>query len=270
MKTKFFTVSIFIFLCLSCFSQDKLGYKIVLFETQFGDIKVKLFNETPLHRDNFIKLINEGFYDNLLFHRVIKNFMIQTGDPNSRDAKKGQMLGIGNPGYTIPAEINTRFIHKKGVLAAARQGDNVNPSRASSGSQFYVVQGQTYTDQQLDQVELHINSMNQKKIFDSLYISEINKIDKKELTADKKEEIVENCKILTYKKVSEIKPFKYTPEQREIYKSIGGSAHLDAAYTIFGEVIEGMDVVEKINNVLVDKNNRPENDIRIIKAKLLN
>jgi cyclophilin family peptidyl-prolyl cis-trans isomerase len=186
----------------------------VLISTSFGDIKVKLYNETPKHRDNFIKLVNEGYLNGTLFHRVIKNFMIQGGDPDSKTAKPGQMLGNGGPSYTIPAEIVAKFIHKKGVLAAAREGDNVNPNKESSGSQFYIVQGRKYDDATLDAIEKSINK-------------------------------------------------KFTEAQRQIYKTIGGAAHLDGNYTIFGEVYEGLDVVDKIANVAVDKNSRPLEDIKM-------
>jgi len=186
--------------------------RIIKIETSLGDMVVKLYNETPLHRDNMIKLINDGFYKDQLFHRVIKGFMIQGGDPHSAGAEKGQRLGDGGPGYTIPAEFNDKLIHKKGALAAARKGDADNPERASSGSQFYLVQGRVLTQEEID--------------------------------------------ILRQRGVANI-----SDENAEIYKTLGGTPHLDGAYTVFGEVIEGLDVLDAIASVPTDVYNRPVNDV---------
>ena len=191
---------------------DLKNMKKVLISTKFGDIKIALYNETPQHRDNFIKLVQKGFYDSLLFHRVINNFMIQGGDPNSKNAKPGQPLGIGGPGYTIPAEILPQFIHKKGALAAARQGDAVNPKKESSGSQFYIVQGNISDDEQLN----YFARMTGKT---------------------------------------------YSEEVKNIYKTIGGTPHLDGDYTVFGEVYEGLEVIDKIASVPVDGQSRPKEDL---------
>lgn len=179
--------------------------------TDYGDMKGVLYNETPQHRDNFVKLAKAGFFNGLLFHRVIQGFMIQGGDPDSKNAKPGQQLGSGGPAYTIPAEINPNFIHKKGALSAARQGDQVNPKKASSGSQFYVVQGQ--------------------------------KQDSQKLAAQY--------------------PGKYSISQLEAYKSFGGTPFLDGEYTVFGEVTEGLDVIDKIAAVQKDKSDRPLKDIKM-------
>ena len=194
---------------------------LVEFQTTKGNIKVKLYEETSMHKDNFIKLVVEGYYDGLLFHRVIRDFMIQTGDPLSKSAKSGVALGTGGPGYTIPAEIFPNLYHKKGALAAARTADNVNPQRESSGSQFYIVQGKKFTPDQLKAME---NS---------------------------------NAHI------------RFTPEQIKDYTTIGGTPHLDYAYTVFGEVIEGLDVVDKIAAVETDGRNRPLENIAILKATIL-
>jgi len=197
----------------------------VLIQTNYGDMVVRLSNETPLHRDNFLKLVKSNFYDSILFHRVINNFMIQAGDPNSKRAEKGQPLGNGGPGYTIPAEFRPDLFHKKGVIAAARMGDNVNPQKASSGSQFYIVQGKIFTDAGLDSTETF--RLNGRKI---------------------------------------------PKEQREVYKTIGGTPHLDQNYTVFGEVVKGLDVVDKIAAVATSKladRDRPLEDVRIIKARLI-
>ena len=197
----------------------------VLIQTTMGDITVRLSDSTPLHRDNFLKLVKKKFYDSVLFHRVIRNFMVQSGDPNSRSAKPGQSLGNGGPGYTIPAEFRPGLFHKKGMLAAARMGDNLNPQKASSGSQFYFVQGKVFTDAGLDSTETF--RMNGRKI-----------------------------------------PL----EQREVYKTIGGTPHLDQAYTVFGEVITGLEIIDKIAALETSKaqdRDRPIQDIRIISAKLV-
>ena len=191
---------------------------VIRFTTNHGKITVKLYPETPQHRDNFVKLVESGYYDGLLFHRVISEFMIQAGDPDSRNAEQTQSLGSGDTPYTIPAEIIfPRYYHKKGALAAARQGDYTNPQRASSGGQFYIVQGRTFSDEQLDMMQ------NQTGV-------------------------------------------SYSAEQRNIYKTLGGTPHLDGQYTVFGEVTEGFDVIEKISRVKTGEMDRPIENVRITKA----
>jgi cyclophilin family peptidyl-prolyl cis-trans isomerase len=190
-----------------------------------GTIVLRLYDSTPLHRDNFLRLVKSHYYDSVLFHRVIQNFMIQAGDPNSKTAKAGQPLGNGGPSYTIPSEFRSSLFHKKGALAAARMGDNVNPEKKSSASQFYIVQGRQFTDKELDSVE--VVRLNGKKL-----------------------------------------PL----EHREVYKTIGGTPQLDQNYTVFGEVIRGLDVVDKIAAVSTSKaqdRDRPLQDVKIIRAKLV-
>tara|TARA_B100000683_G_scaffold37495_1_gene32786 strand:+ start:24316 stop:24966 length:651 start_codon:yes stop_codon:yes gene_type:complete len=208
-----FLLSVFLgfFLSLSVFSQERTT---VLISTSFGDMVVELYNETPQHRDNFIKLVRERFYDGTLFHRIIPNFMIQGGDPDSKGAAPNVQLGNGGPGYTIPAEFVDGLFHKKGVLAAARLGDAVNPKKESSGSQFYLVQGQVYSEEKLRSFGLRSGKT-------------------------------------------------YNEEQTKTYGSIGGTPHLDGAYTVFGEVVKGLDVIELIANQKRDKNNRPLNDVKM-------
>ena len=214
-----FLISVFVglFLSLSLFSQERTT---VLISTSLGDMIVELYNETPQHRDNFIKLVEERFYDGTLFHRVIPSFMIQGGDPDSKGAAPNAQLGNGGPGYTVPAEFVDELFHKKGVLAAARLGDAVNPKKESSGSQFYLVQGQVFTEEKLWSFGLRSEK-------------------------------------------------KYTEKQIKTYGTIGGTPHLDGAYTVFGEVVKGLEVIELIANQKRDKNNRPLKDvemaIRIIK-----
>ncbi len=199
---------------LSCIAQTTSKQTKILLSTSHGDIKMVLYNETPKHRDNFIKLVNEAYFDGTLFHRVIQNFMIQGGDPESKMAKPGAMLGNGGPGYTVPAEFNTKFIHKKGALSAARMGDGVNPKKESSGSQFYVVQGKKSTKAELENI-------------------------------GKRNGIT------------------YTADQIEIYETVGGTPFLDMNYTVFGEVIEGFDVIDKIAAVKKGRADRPVEDIKM-------
>jgi cyclophilin family peptidyl-prolyl cis-trans isomerase len=191
---------------------------VAVFKTTAGDIKIMLYEEAPLHAENFAKLVRSGYYDSILFHRVIEGFMIQAGDPNSRKALEGQQLGDGGPGYTIPAEFRPQYFHKKGAVAAARLGDQVNPSKSSSGSQFYIVQGQVLNAGQLDML------------------------------------------------VQSGRHIAFTDEQKEAYTSAGGTPHLDNNYTVFGEVIQGLDVIDKIASSSADQRNRPLTDVRIIKA----
>jgi len=242
--------------------------KVALIKTKYGDIKILLYNKTPLHRDNFIKLINENFYDSLLFHRVIKNFMIQGGDPTSKNAKPNIMLGNGGPKYTIPAEFDTSLIHKKGVIAAAREGDNVNPNKESSSSQFYIVQGQKVTDEQLDLIEKQIN-FHIKQDYIKEYISNPeNAYAKKKLISLQENrdntginKLIQEIEFKEKEHLDSIANFKYSIKQREIYKVLGGTPHLDMNYTVFGEIISGMNILDSIANVKTDRNNRPLDDI---------
>jgi peptidyl-prolyl cis-trans isomerase B (cyclophilin B) len=228
---KIFFVGINLFLVITCIAQKDSTIKKkdrkrdVLMQTTMGDIVIRLSDSTPLHRDNFLKLVKVGYYDSVLFHRVIKDFMIQGGDPNSRRAGAGKPLGDGGPGYTVPAEFRKTLFHKKGALAAARMGDNANPTKASSGSQFYIAQGKVFTDAGLDSVEIF--RLGGRKI-----------------------------------------PI----EQRQVYKTIGGTPHLDQGYTVYGEVVKGLDIVDKIAAVETSRaqdRDRPLQDVRIIKAKLI-
>ena len=237
---------------------------IVSIQTTLGEIKVKLYNETPLHRDNFIKLVKEGFYNNSLFHRVIKNFMVQGGDPDSIGAPSGKMLGTGGPGYTIPAEIHyPQFFHKRGALAAARQGDEANPNRESSGSQFYIVWGDTYNEGKLNQLQKSLSQQKEQAIFNRLAAERRKEI--MDLRRSKDQEglflLQEELVALTKAEMMEDGPVTLTAEQREAYMNLGGTPHLDGQYTVFGEVIEGLDIVEKIQSVATASGDRPKEDI---------
>lgn len=244
---------------------------LVKIETTAGDIKVKLYNETPKHRDNFIKLVKDGMYEGTLFHRVIKDFMIQAGDPDSKNAPKGKMLGAGDVGYTIPAEfVYPKFFHKKGALSAARQGDNVNPKKESSGCQFYIVTGKVYNDSTLLSMESQMNENKINVIFNTLaqkHMKEIYKMRKandEDGLYDLQEKLFAEAQEMAAKQPE----FHFTPEQIEAYTTVGGTPHLDGEYTVFGEVVEGMDVVDKIQQVKTDRSDRPEEDVKIIKATI--
>ncbi len=249
---------------------------MILIESSVGNMKIKLYNETPLHRDNFIKLAETGFYNGILFHRIIKNFMIQTGDPDSKTAQKGKSLGTGGPGYMIPAEFNTSLIHKKGALAAARTGDNVNPKRESSGSQFYIVVGNTPTPEQLEQVEGTITNGRKQQIFYKHFLAPENKAlrDKVDSLRNKGDQAGLNAfqqemEAYVEAEFKKTAPFKYTEEQKKIYTTLGGTPHLDQSYTVFGEVVEGMDVIDKISTVATDPQDRPVDDVKIISMKVI-
>ena len=222
MKTKKILFLSF-FLCIAAFmmaqsSVNKHSAKqktyFVKIETDYGSMKVQLFNETPRHRDNFLELVRKGTYDGLLFHRVIRNFMIQGGDPDSKNAKPNQPLGAGNLGYTVPAEFNASLFHRKGALAAARQGDQVNPKKASSASQFYIVQGNVWNESNLQMMERQMGK-------------------------------------------------KFSDQQRRVYTTVGGTPHLDGEYTVFGQVVEGLEVIDKIAAVQCGPGDRPLKDIKM-------
>lgn len=251
------------------FSQT-FSKETILITTIYGSMKVKLFNETPLHKDNFLKLVRSRFYDSLLFHRVIEGFMIQGGDPDSRHAEAGKLLGDGDLSYTIPAEFVPQLCHKKGMLCAARNGDDVNPSKASSACQFYIVQGKKRDDQELLAYEKRINKTLVSTIKDQILGLPENQILKDKIEAFKKEQ--NNDSLVVYMKKLEEKVnveyekqphYTFKPEHRELYKTIGGTPHLDSHYTIFGEVIDGFEVIDRIAEVERNKDDRPFIDIRM-------
>jgi cyclophilin family peptidyl-prolyl cis-trans isomerase len=249
----------------SCLERNKTNNTvenniIVRVETIYGNIDIQLYNETPLHRDNFVKLIREGFYDKLLFHRVIENFMIQGGDPGSRNAGPDARLGSGGPGYTITAEINEGLFHKKGAIAAARQGDNVNPEKESSGSQFYIVKGRVYTREQLAQMETQINDQQMHAMMTGIF----RKLEREALDNNNQpdyREISEKASAMVDDHFRESGYFAFSDGQYEAYTTLGGTPHLDGAYTVFGETIKGFDVIDKIAAAETGIADRPVSDI---------
>ena len=243
----------------------------VKIETTMGEIVVELYNETPKHRDNFIKLAKEGVYDSTLFHRVIRQFMIQAGDPDSKNAADTAQLGSGDVGYTIPAEFVPKFFHKKGALAAARMGDDVNPERASSGCQFYIVTGRKFRESQLLDMAGQKNNARMDTIFNQLarkHMKEIYKL-RKANDQDGLLELQDSLEAQAYALYKEEEPFMFTPEQLTAYSTIGGAPHLDGAYTVFGQVVSGMETVEKIEGTKTGKADRPVENVRILKATVV-
>ncbi len=275
----FKSLAIIAFVVISCstlISAKKEKTRYVEIETKFGTMKVMLYNETPLHRDNFLKLVKEGYYDSLLFHRVIKDFMIQGGDPDSKSAAANKSLGTGGPGYQINAEIIPGLYHKKGALSAARQGDQMNPDKKSSGSQFYIVQGKPTNEHQLQAM---VKQINFPIVKDSVFayvekpenVEIKNKIDSLKQAANYPELNNEYSKIaeLIEKELKEAGLiYEYSNEQIEVYKTLGGTPHLDNNYTVFGEVVEGLNIIDSIAAVKTDRSDRPSENI-IMKMRIV-
>ena len=248
---------------------EEIPGPVVEIKTTLGDIVIKLYNDTPLHRDNFLKLVKEGYYEGLLFHRVIKDFMVQAGDPDSKNAPKGAMLGTGNPGYTVEAEIDyPKHYHKYGALAAARTGDQVNPERRSSGSQFFIVTGRKVSPAQLQQAAQQAVMGQRQALFRKLAEENAESVKTMREMGD-----MEGLDRLQNKLIEEVEkaiPAPSLPEKMvEDYTTLGGAPHLDGQYTVFGEVLKGMDVVEKIQKTETDGHDRPLEDIKIISVKVL-
>lgn len=268
---------VFIFFLSSCSDSSKEKTYFVNLETSEGLIKLRLYNSTPLHRDNFIKLVKSKYYDNIKFHRIIENFMIQAGDYKTKPAFASDTTGKYD--YTIPAEINDSLFHKKGALAAARTGDRYNPERRSSGTQFYIVQGKKFNgtvtesgdtisaDQMISDIENRINSSVKQNVF---YKNLRDERQESELSDDGRSaaEIQEAATLKTYDDLENFSELRIPVKHREVYRTTGGTPHLDMQYTVFGEVIEGLDVVDKIAAVQTGENDRPVNDVLIIKASL--
>ena len=264
-----------ILLAILSFSEScakKNNDTLVRFETTSGNITVKLYPETAKHKENFLKLVNAGFYNGVLFHRVIANFMIQGGDPDSRIAKPDAYLGSGDVGYTIPAEfVYPKYYHKHGALAAAREGDQINPQKASSGCQFYIVQGKMFSDYQLDSIEHKNEQKLEEKLFQEIVEKKQDEVKKYRLekSQPKLDVLRDSILAVVHLEMKNHPTYKFTPQQRTDYKTIGGTPHLDGNYTVFGEVIEGLDIVERISKTKTGMNDRPVEDIKVIKAEVL-
>ena len=253
----------------------------VKIKTSHGDLVITLYNETPKHKENFIKLVNESFYDNTLFHRVIKDFMIQGGDPNSKGAAAGIALGEGGPGYTIEAEIQNNLYHKKGALCAARQGDNVNPEKRSSGSQFYVVTGKPYQKEELEQMEVQQNRQKENGLMQAFiqapenaaYMARLQEAQAIGKDAAKRAEAEAAINVLAEEikplALADFVPFKFTEEQLKDYTTNGGTPFLDNAYTVFGEVIKGMEVINQIGTTATAPGDRPLEDIVVLSMEII-
>lgn len=242
-------IAFYAVIIISCSVKEKK--QEIQISTEYGDIIVELYNETPNHKDNFIKLIQDSFYTNLLFHRTIQGFVIQGGDPESKNAVPGQLLGEGGLKYTIPAEIHPDIYHKRGVIAAARESDDVNPLKHSASTQFYIVQGKIVTESELLQIEEKKNlDIMRKKMEDILE----NKNNNSAISIDSALTLAKNYQAKHL--------FKFSESQKEMYTKIGGAPKLDGNYTVFGEVIQGMEVVDKIAKLQTDSSDRPLKDIR--------
>ena len=257
---------IFAFLIQSCNSPASDNGVHVQIKTSLGDIIIKLYDETPIHRDNFINLVNTGFYKGVSFHRVIKDFMIQAGNPATKP--NSNTLPDSLSTYTIPAEFNPALFHKKGAVAAARQGNEINPYMRSTGSQFYIVQGTKYDEQELDAVELRINSQIRQAQFRIIFTETADSIRTAGLSlTDYEIQNIASYKIFEY--LTSTSEYKLTPEQRNAYMSIGGTPFLDGTYTVFGEVTKGLNIVDRIAAQTTDATDKPVKDIVILKMKVV-
>lgn len=264
MKRILVILSIFL---VGCQTYDK-NQKIVEIKTTAGVIVVELYDQTPRHTDNFIKLTNEKFFDNIIFHRVIKNFMIQAGDPETKNPVKGKFYGETDSGYLLDAEFVDTIIHKRGVIAMARESDDNNPEKKSSGSQFYIVVGKVFTDNELDELENKITKNIIERAKKLLEETELKRHEN-----EKNYNKLNSGNKIIEQKIDSINTntphFKFSAKQRQTYTTIGGTPHLDGNYTVFGEVIKGMEIVKKISETKTDTNDRPIDDIKI-KMRVLN
>lgn len=258
----------FLFFAYSCTAPGGNENTVILMKTTLGDIKLSLYDETPIHRDNFIKLVNSGFYEGISFHRVINSFMIQGGDPLTRTVPIEKSADSLNT-YTIPAEFNKALFHKKGALAAAREGNYVNPEMRSSGTQFYIVQGERLTDEDLAMTQEWMNGNIKQGLFNKIIhqITDSARLAGKQISEGEVQAIAAE-RLNDFFSANPV--YEIPANQREVYKTIGGVPRLDGTYTVFGEVLEGLEVVDKIAAVKTDANDKPLEDVKILKIKILN
>jgi cyclophilin family peptidyl-prolyl cis-trans isomerase len=269
MKSKVLLLLISLLSLMSCGKKEN---QVILISTEYGNIKIKLYDDTPLHRDNFVKLTEKGFYDGLLFHQILKDVMIEGGDPSSRNVSQNRQIGVGQGiGYTIPAEINfPKNFNKFGAIGALREDDNVNPKKESSGSSFYLVTGRVYTNQELDEIEKDEKDRRINRILNVLVIKKKDSIQILQKINDLKQLVAFQRKLIDQanKEYKEKSEFIFTKEQRKIYTTVGGCPQMDNQYTVFGEVIEGFDVLKKISAAKIGFYYRPTQDIKM-KIKLI-
>lgn len=273
MLKSLFSITFICILLTACAQNNKTSKKdeaVITIKTSYGDIVGILYDETPKHKENFIKLVTQKFYDSLLFHRVISEFMIQGGDPDSKKASTGQPLGSGGPGYTIEAEFRSNLFHERGAIAAARTGGPSNPTKASSGSQFYIVQGKKLTLEELDQQEQNLRNSKKSELLRQIIMTPkyqplLTQIQERQQAQDGAwlNSFFEKSDTLIVKEKPDYKPFTFSAEQRTAYTTIGGTPFLDSDYTVFGKVVKGLEVVDKIAVVTKDGQNRPAEDVRM-------
>ncbi|MCD8179708.1 MAG: peptidylprolyl isomerase [Tannerellaceae bacterium] len=261
--------TLFVLLFLSCgqkpLDPDKPVY--VQIKTSMGDVTVVLYDDTPLHRDNFIRLCQANTYDGLIFHRVIQDFVVQGGDPTSKEREPGKLYGHHSGGYTVPAEIMPQYFNKRGALIDAKKGDNVNPERASAGTQFCFVQGKVLTDQELNEIEIRINNI-RKNWLHYTFADRLKKQNPELAEESAVDELDLHASIMVTDTLEILGPAIIPAEHREVYKTIGGVPHLDGSVSIWGEVVEGYEIVEKMSLVETDGNDRPVTDIIIKSTKV--
>lgn len=263
---KFFLVFSMLIFLLACQREERT---VIRMDTSQGVIRLCLYDETVIHRGNMIKLIQEGYYNGMLFHRVIREFMIQTGDPESKTTRPGALLGDRDAGYTLKSEILPQYFHKRGALAAARESDNINPDRNSSGSHFYIVQGKKFSEEGLAEAVESINNKRYTALFNRLKAAREGEIIKYQLAEDYEHLMLINRELsdATRKQFHQVK-LELSEEQRQAYTTVGGTPHLDGQYTVFGEVVEGMEIVDQIANLPTDDHCRPELDVVIRKIEI--
>lgn len=269
MKTRFLFFCLFLLVFVSCAEKplDPNKPVYVTVRTNMGDVTVRLYDDTPLHRDNFIRLCQSGEYEGMLFHRIIKDFVVQGGDPASKAHEPHVLYGDGDGGYTVPAEILPKYFNKRGALIDAKEGDDVNVERASAGTQFCFVQGKKLTDEELTEREARINEIRRNWLFYK-FCDRLAKQDPALAADSLKAELEKRALVMVEDTLAQLGYYTIPAEHREIYKTVGGVPHLDGSVTIFGEVVDGFDIVEKMSLVKTDENDRPLKDVIIRSTKV--